>query len=121
MLKWPAWGAADPYATPACPRASGCSPSMSRRTTSRASSRSTPLAPSIGADIGQDGVDVLHQLQPLEQVGARQPHALADQFEEIDHLERPVAFVAAQLAMAGVIDAGERRHAGGLGGLELAL
>ena len=62
--------------------------------------------------VGQHRIDVLHQLQPLEQVGAGQAHALADQFEEVHHLERPVAFVAAQFAMAGVVDAGQRGDAG---------
>ena len=62
--------------------------------------------------LGQDRIDVLHQLQALEQIGPGQTHALANEFEEIDHFERPVALMAAQFAMAGVVDAGERGDAG---------
>src|SRR4029077_7765099 len=37
----------------------------------------------------QDRIDVLHQLEPLEQVRPNKPHALTDQFQEVDDLERP--------------------------------
>ena len=36
------------------------------------------------------------------------PHALAYQLHEIDHLEGPIALVGAELAVAGVVDPGQR-------------
>src|SRR5690242_21476537 len=48
-------------------------------------------------------VNVVHHLQPLEQVGPHEPHALADQLKKIDNLEWPIAFMRTEFAVARVI------------------
>ena len=52
--------------------------------------------------LGQDRVDVLRQLQAFELIGAGDAHALVDQFEEIDDLERPVDMTGILDALAGL-------------------
>ena len=59
-----------------------------------------------------DHVGVLHDLQLLEAVGLVQPHAVADNLQNIDDMERPVALVGAQFAVIGVIDRHQRVDAG---------
>ena len=60
------------------------------------------------AAIGQDGVGVLHHLQPLEAVVVVQPHAEADDLVHVHDAERPVALVRAQFAVIGMIDRDQR-------------
>ena len=55
-----------------------------------------------------DLVGILHDLELLVAVVLMQPHALADDFEDIDDTEWPVALVRAQLAMIGMIDRNQR-------------
>lgn len=62
--------------------------------------------------VGHDGVGVLHDLEPLEVVGVMQPHASADDLQDIDDAERPVALMRAKLAVIDVIDHGQRIDAG---------
>ena len=69
--------------------------------------------------IGEDGVGVLHQLQPLEAVFVVQAHAQADDLVQIENLERKVALVGAELAVVGVVERDQRVDMGRLGGLEL--
>jgi hypothetical protein len=45
--------------------------------------------------VGNDGISILHDLQPLEMVVVVQTHAGADNVENIDDLEWPIALVRA--------------------------
>src|SRR5690348_13664411 len=56
------------------------------------------------AAIRDDRVGVLHQLQALVNVVLVQPHALADDLENVEDTERPFALMRAKLAMVRVID-----------------
>ena len=47
------------------------------------------------AAIGNDRVGVLHDLQPLDLGGAREPHADADDLQNVDDAKRPVPLVRA--------------------------
>ena len=55
-----------------------------------------------------DEVSVLHHLQLFEAIGAVQPHAFADDLEDIDDSEWPIALMGAQFAMIGMIDGPKR-------------
>src|ERR1700681_4227982 len=55
-------------------------------------------------------IDVLHQLQPLESILMHNAHTLPDNLEEIHDLKRPLQFMAAEIAMTGVVYPCERRH-----------
>jgi len=59
------------------------------------------------AAFGDDLVGILHDLELFEAVVLVQPNTLADDFEDVDDAERPVALVRAQLAMIGMIDRDE--------------
>ena len=69
---------------------------------------------------GDDLVGILHQLELFVAVLPAQPHALADDFEDVDDAKRPVAFMRAQFAMIGVIDRDQSVDAGRLRRLELS-
>jgi hypothetical protein len=70
--------------------------------------------------VGDDLVGILHQLELLVAVLPVQPHALADDFKDVDDAKRPVALVRAQFAMVGMIDGDQRIDAGIRRGLKLA-
>ena len=76
----------------------------------------------IGRDhvpaVGYDGVGVLHDLEPLEMVVVVQAHAGADNVENIDDPERPVALMRAQFPMIDVVDRNQRVNAGRLRGFQ---
>ena len=102
-----------PATAPVAHRASSGSPPASLRGRGR-------VAPPILA-IGENCVGVLHQLQPLEAVFVVQAHARADDFVQIENLERKVALVGAELAVVGVVERDQGVDASLLGGLELGL
>src|SRR5260370_15628607 len=60
------------------------------------------------AAFGNDLVGILHELELLVTIVPVQLHALADDFEEVDNANRPVALMCAQLAMIGMIDCNQR-------------
>lgn len=76
------------------------------------------LGDEIGA-IGEDGVGVLHQLQPLEAVFVVQAHAQAHDLVQIQNLERKVALVGAEFAVIGVVERDQGVDVGRFGGFEL--
>ena len=55
-----------------------------------------------------DLVGILRDLELLVAVVLMQPHALADDFEDIDDTEWPVALVRAKLAMIRMINRNQR-------------
>ncbi len=55
-----------------------------------------------------DEVRVLQDFQLLEAIVLREAHALPDDLQQVDDLERPVALVRAQRAMVGVVDRDQR-------------
>src|SRR5262245_63981841 len=59
------------------------------------------------AAFGDDLIGISQDLELFETVILVQPHALADDFKDVDDTERPVALVRAQLAMIGMIDRDE--------------
>ena len=59
------------------------------------------------AAFGNDLIGILHNLELFKAVILVQPHTLADDFEDVDDTEWPVALVRAQLAMIGMIDRDE--------------
>src|SRR5271166_6768030 len=64
------------------------------------------------ARLDDDVVDILDNLQALVEILGMKAEPFAEDLHEIDDLEAaPVADIA-KLAVAGVIDCGERRHAG---------
>src|SRR4029078_5244989 len=71
------------------------------------------------AALGDDLIGILHDLELFEAVVLAQSHALADDFEDVDDAERPVALVRAQFAMIGMIDLDESGDARGTRGLKL--
>ena len=60
----------------------------------------------------ENGIDVLGQLQHLVVIGIGDAHAGADQLQDVEHLEGPVALMRAQLAVIDVIDRDQRVDAG---------
>src|SRR5207248_10503392 len=73
------------------------------------------------ARLDDDVVDVPDHLEALIQILGMKAEPLSEDLHEIDDLEAaPVANVA-KLAVAGVVNRGERRHAGIGNGGELAL
>ena len=58
-----------------------------------------------------DLVGILHELEVLVSIVPLQPHAFADDFEEVDNAKRPVTLMCAQLAMIGMIDCNQRVNA----------
>ena len=87
--------------------------------TLRAVSRSTPWRFIRSDAVGDDGVDVLLDLQILVMVFLAEAHAFADDLQNVHDLERPVALVRAQFAVVGMIDRDQRIDAGRARGLEL--
>ena len=98
---------------------SGWSPSMARTTTSRALVRIERVLFDQQAAFRDDQIGVLHDLELLEAIGLVQPQAVADNLQDIDDTERPVALMGAQLAVIAVIDRHQRVNAGVACGLEL--
>ena len=71
--------------------------------------------------VGDDRVDVADEAEALVKVGDMDAHRLADQFHEVQKLERNIGLKLDELAVAAVEDRGEGRHPGRRGGGELAL
>ena len=66
------------------------------------------------AAISDNLVGILHDLQLLVAIVPMQPHAFADDFEDIDDPERPISLMRAQLAMIAAPLPAEAGLAGGL-------
>ena len=69
--------------------------------------------------VGDDRIDILLDLEILVMILLAEAHAFADDLENVDDLERPVAFVRAQLAVIGMIDRHQRVDPSGARGFEL--
>jgi hypothetical protein len=56
------------------------------------------------AAVRDDSVGILHHFEMLVLILAMYSHAFADDIQEVDNTEWPVAFVGAKLAMIGVVN-----------------
>ena len=78
------------------------------------------------AALGQDQIGILGDLELFVAIMLGEPHAGADDFQDIEDLERPIALVCAELAVIRMIDRDQRIDPGRarrlkLGKLQLAL
>src|SRR5712692_10089974 len=73
------------------------------------------------AAVGDDRVNVLQHLEPLEPVVVVNAHAGADDLEHVHDPERIVALVRTELAVVGMVDRDQRVDPGALGRVELVL
>src|SRR5580704_358670 len=62
--------------------------------------------------LDDDVVDVADLLEALVEVGAVEPHALAEQLHKIHHLEAAAVARVADLAVAGMVDRRQGRYPG---------
>ncbi len=72
----------------------------------------------VGA-VGENGVDIAHDLEFLEEILDLDPDAFANQFHQVDDLEGPAFAEVAGFAVAGMEDDCERVNAGFDAGVEL--